>query len=164
VDIPTGPPPIHFRGESIIPTITDGDYSNTESTKHKGLTLIVFAGKSKTALGDLFWDDGESINTVENGKYNYYTFDLLSNCTLQIHVIKSGYDAGSSPQNIDWIHIADTVEGDVEAHIDGKVIASPIRKGGGTQLDAKLNLQSKKAGEKWVINWKLTKTNSCNVK
>jgi hypothetical protein len=27
-----------------------------------------------------------------------------------------------------------------------------------------LNLQSLKVGDKWIISWKLTKTNSCNIK
>jgi len=163
-DSPTGPPPIHLRGNSILPLILDGEHVNTDSLRNQSLVLVVLPGKSKTASGDLFWDDGESVNTIETGKYNYYTFKLLANCTIEIDVIKSGYDAGSSPQNIDSIDIVDTLDGDVEANTDGKPISSSAVNQGVTQLNVKINLQSKKVGEKWIINWKSTKNNLCNIK
>jgi hypothetical protein len=72
----------------------------------------------------------------------------------------------SEPQIISGIWIVGTVDGDIEASIDGK----PLDKNSvsrdnhfGTTLKVDLNLQSKKADDKWIINWKLTKTNSCNI-
>jgi hypothetical protein len=166
-DRPTGPPPIHLRGDSILPFVTEGNFTNTDDIRRDKFTLLVIPGKTKTASGDLFWDDGESINTIESGKYNYYTFKLHPNCSLEIDVIKSGYDMSSEPQIISGIGIVGTVDGDIEASIDGK----PLDKNSlshdnhfGTTLKVDLNLQSKKAGDKWIINWKLTKTNSCNIK
>ncbi len=116
-----------------------------------------------TATGDLFWDDGESINTIESGKYNYYTFKLHPNCSLEIDVIKSGYDMSSEPQVIESVEIVNTSDIKIEASVDGKKIESKHQTGG-TLLMVNIDLNSKKAGEKWVINWKSPETNACNIK
>jgi hypothetical protein len=169
-DRPTGPPPMHFRGDSIIPVMFEGNFKNTDQLRHNGIVLYVFPGKERTASGDLFWDDGESINTIESGKYNYYTFKLHSNCSLEIDVIKSGYDMISSPLIIKSLLIhSDTIEGDIEASLNGNPVKkvgelSPLHDKVGTIFYPELNLQSLKAGDKWVISWRLTKTNSCNIK
>ncbi len=73
-DRPSGVPPIHFRGDSIIPvTFIENLFryntSNTEAVRRGYFFLLVIPGKTKTATGDLFWDDGESIITIESGKY-----------------------------------------------------------------------------------------------
>ncbi len=115
-----------------------------------------------TATGDLFWDDGESINTIESGKYNYYTFELHPNCSLEINVIKSGYDMSSEPQVIDNIFIVNTSDIKIEPTVDGKKIEYK-HQGGGTLLMVNIDLHSKKAGEKWIISWSKPGMNACNI-
>jgi hypothetical protein len=162
-DRPKGPPPIHLLGGSILPVIGEGKTANTGDFRRDKFSLLVIPSKTKTASGDLFWDDGESIDTIESGKYNYYTFELHPNCLLEINVIKSGYDMSSEPEILNSIGIG-TVDEDIEASIDRKALEkksvsyfNPF----GTAIWVELNLQSKKSGNKWVINCKSTKTNSC---
>jgi alpha-glucosidase (family GH31 glycosyl hydrolase) len=168
-DRATGPPPTHFRGGSIIPftkaesKISKQDISNTDIIRKNGLVLIVIPDKAKTASGDLFWDDGESIDTIESGNYNYYTFELQSNCSLEIDVIKSGCDTSSEPQVIERIAIFGINDTKIEASVDGEKTET-THKSSGISLETNIDLNSKKAGQKWVINWKSTQTNSCNIK
>ncbi len=150
-----------------MPIMGEGKTVNTDDIRRDKFSLLVIPGKTKTASGDLFWDDGESINTIESGKYNYYTFELHPNCSLEINVIKSGYDMSSEPQILNSIGIVGTVDEDIEASIDGKALDKKsilYYDSFGTDLWVEINLQSKKAGDKWVINWKSTKTNTCNIK
>ncbi len=123
----------------------------------------MFPGKTKTASGDLFRDDGESINTIESAKYNYYTFKLHPNCSLEIDVIKSGYDMSSEPQIISGIAIFGTDGEDVEYSIDGKEWIKNNSTNDLIDIRIDINHQSKKAEEKWVIVWKTLKTKSCNI-
>jgi lysosomal alpha-glucosidase len=162
-DRATGPPPIHFRGGSILPFMDrDKDVSNTDVVRKHKFFLTVIPNKMITASGDLFWDDGESINTIESGKYNYYTFKLYPNCSLEIDVIKSGYDMSSEPQVIDNIFIVNTSDIKIEPTVDGKKIEYK-HQGGGTLLMVNIDLHSKKAGEKWVISWRKPEMNACNI-
>ncbi len=162
-DRATGPPPIHFRGGSILPFMDmDKDVSNTDVVRKHKFYLTVIPNKMITATGDLFWDDGESINTIESGKYNYYTFELHPNCSLEINVIKSGYDMSSEPQVIDNIFIVNTSDIKIEPTVDGKKIEYK-HQGGGTLLMVNIDLHSKKAGEKWVISWRKPEMSACNI-
>jgi len=45
-------------------------------------------GKAK---GDLFWDDGESINTIGSGNFFYGTFTFEDVCTLGRRIIRNNY-------------------------------------------------------------------------
>ncbi|XP_065352760.1 maltase-glucoamylase-like [Cloeon dipterum] len=72
LDTPHDYIPLHVRGESIICTQEIAS-TLTESRNYPfGLTIAIDA--DGTAAGDLFWDDGESINTVNLGQYHYSTF------------------------------------------------------------------------------------------
>lgn len=43
--------------------------------------MIVALKEDSTAAGDLFWDDGETIDTIQNGKYNYIRFNYAETQT-----------------------------------------------------------------------------------
>lgn len=45
-------------------------------TRRNPLCLIVALSSSDTAWGDLFWDDGESLDTFERGSYSYVVFNV----------------------------------------------------------------------------------------
>jgi hypothetical protein len=116
------------------------------------------------ASGELFWDDGESLETITVGKYNYYKFQLLTDCKLIIEVVKSGYDFGE-PHIIDKIFVANTIEGEIKGKIDESVaIVNPVSNKDHIVLPVNINLNTKKAGDKWVINWNLVSNSSCNLK
>lgn len=45
-------------------------------TRGSPLRLIVALSLHGTAWGDLFWDDGESLDTFEKGHYSYVVFNV----------------------------------------------------------------------------------------
>lgn len=45
-------------------------------TRGNPLRLIVALSSHATAWGDLFWDDGESLDTFEQGNYSYVVFNV----------------------------------------------------------------------------------------
>ena len=69
--------PLYIRGGVIIPHQQSA--MNTVESRKKPLYLIVALDKEQLASGELFWDDGESIDTYENRLYNLLTFKYNSN-------------------------------------------------------------------------------------
>ncbi|NXP73261.1 LYAG glucosidase, partial [Ramphastos sulfuratus] len=68
---------LHVREGSILPTQKPG--TTTEATRRNSLRLIVALSQTGTAWGDLFWDDGESLDTFERGSYSYLIFNVTQN-------------------------------------------------------------------------------------
>jgi alpha-glucosidase (family GH31 glycosyl hydrolase) len=66
--------PIHVRAGYIVPTQEPA--ANTVLSRQNAFGLIVALDGSRSSKGDLFWDDGESIDTVGSGNYHYSTFDF----------------------------------------------------------------------------------------
>uniref|UniRef100_A0A8C9ET01 P-type domain-containing protein n=1 Tax=Pavo cristatus TaxID=9049 RepID=A0A8C9ET01_PAVCR len=64
---------LHLREGSILPTQKPGITS--KATRGNPLRLIVALSPRATAWGDLFWDDGESLDTFEQGNYSYLVFN-----------------------------------------------------------------------------------------
>ena len=157
-----GIPPVHLRGGHIIPVSGEQEFPNTESVRGKGVRLAVLPANDKTASGDLFWDDGESIDTIERNQYNYYTFDLHKDCSLDIKVEKSGYKTNHT---LTEIVIYGTNGDSIEASLDGKHLdkASYYMKGPMLVFKHNIDLNSKTIGQKWTLKWKSIKTNLCNV-
>ena len=79
---------VNFRGGSIIPT---HDVKNTTTEQRKGLfSLLVFLDKNSSASGELFFDDGESLNTKEWEDYSNIQFHA-EGTTLTSHVVFGNY-------------------------------------------------------------------------
>jgi len=70
--------PLYLRGGAIIPH--QHSAMNTVASRKKPLFLIVALDKDQYASGDLFWDDGESIDTYERFIYNYFIFNYELQC------------------------------------------------------------------------------------
>nr|XP_013801612.1 PREDICTED: lysosomal alpha-glucosidase-like [Apteryx mantelli mantelli] len=68
---------LHVREGAILPTQKPGITS--EASQGNPLRLIVALSQSATAWGDLFWDDGESLDTFERGSYSYLVFNVTQN-------------------------------------------------------------------------------------
>ena len=131
--------------------------------RQKPIQLEVFP-KNKRANGDLFWDDGDSVHSIDNKKYNYYRFELLANCSLVIDVKQKGYDS-SRPHIINKLLVANTSNhNNITAFVDNKQISgNVISKDDYIVIPIDIDLNSGKAGQKWTISWK-TVNNSCNLK
>ena len=154
-----GIPPIHVRGGYIIPMSTEYPHVNTQIIRNGSIHLLVLPDGKQTGAGDLFWDDGDGIDTIERSQYNYYTFNVYNNCTLDVNVIKTDYKTN---QTIESIQIFATNGDPVSATLDGKPVSDVLVFQKVTKLTVKLDLLSKKPGDKWTLSWKSTKTNTCN--
>lgn len=56
-----------------VPVPQEPGFTTTESRK-KGMTLVVALTADGFARGDLFWDDGEGLQTFERGDYTQILF------------------------------------------------------------------------------------------
>ncbi|MCI4393474.1 hypothetical protein PGIGA_G00157810 [Pangasianodon gigas] len=81
---------LHLREGSIIPT----QRPNTTLWVSSGqpLHLIVCLSEDGQADGDLFWDNGESLDTYETDEYAYIVFSLKQN-TMTSEVVRSHVEA-----------------------------------------------------------------------
>jgi len=68
--------PLYLRGGSIIPHQQSA--MNTVLSRQKPFYLYIALNKQQTANGDLYWDDGESIDTYETSNFNYFIFNYTS--------------------------------------------------------------------------------------
>jgi hypothetical protein len=137
---------------------------NTRLSRESPIQLIV-APSSKQAVGELFWDDGESINTIESGKFDLFEFKLHPDCFIDIKVIQSGYQ--NSPMIDNIIVLGTQGQGIIRVDIDGhETIGESYENGEQINLPVKLDLKSKQAGQNWKVNWHLNYQNMtrCNLK
>ncbi|XP_013408342.1 maltase-glucoamylase, intestinal-like isoform X2 [Lingula anatina] len=79
---------LHVRGGYILPTQEPA--RTTMASRKNPLGLIAALDDNEQASGSLFWDDGESIDTYENGNYHLATFNVTSD-TLTISVVHGGF-------------------------------------------------------------------------
>ncbi|KAH7968110.1 hypothetical protein HPB52_005827 [Rhipicephalus sanguineus] len=80
------------RGGSIIPCQLPA--ATTEVSRRSPLSLVVAPDERGTARGELFWDDGDSIDTVQREQYNTYTFMLIDRSQLVVSATHRGYADG----------------------------------------------------------------------
>ncbi|XP_039263312.2 lysosomal alpha-glucosidase-like [Styela clava] len=74
VPAPLGTIPIHVRGGSILPT--QDPAVNTVLSRNNPFGLIIALDDSGNANGELFWDDGDTMETIENGDYALFRFSV----------------------------------------------------------------------------------------
>ena len=65
---------LHVKGGSILP-IQVPDVTTMDS-RTNGLGLLVALDEKSEAKGELYWDEGDSINPLENGKYTLLDFEV----------------------------------------------------------------------------------------
>ncbi|GFS12740.1 lysosomal alpha-glucosidase [Elysia marginata] len=68
---------LHMRGGHVIPMQQPG-LSTTLSRKNR-FQLLVSLDVNMTAVGELYWDDGDSIDVYESGEYNLLSFEATKN-------------------------------------------------------------------------------------
>jgi alpha-glucosidase (family GH31 glycosyl hydrolase) len=88
LDTPMDAINIHVRGGNVLPTQEPA--INTEISRNNPLGLIVALDDDQEATGSLFYDDGDSIGTIENEQFYLADF-LVSNGELTSKLIKNGY-------------------------------------------------------------------------
>ncbi|XP_056906491.1 sucrase-isomaltase, intestinal isoform X3 [Takifugu flavidus] len=90
---------LHVRGGAILPT-QEPDVTTTHSRRNP-MGLLVALDDNKQAAGELFWDDGDSRETVETGKHIHYLFSVSSG-ELKMQVTRAGY---KDPNNLTFENI-----------------------------------------------------------
>lgn len=95
IDAPIDKINVYLRSGYIIP-LQHYEVTTSESRKNP-FYLIVALNNSTSSNGYLYWDDGESINSIETLRYNYITFEANYspfNLTgsLNINLRVSGYE------------------------------------------------------------------------
>ncbi|XP_030765567.1 lysosomal alpha-glucosidase-like [Sitophilus oryzae] len=85
LDAPLDTIPVLVRGGYILPQ-QDAKQTTTASRKTK-LKLLVASNEDGEASGELFWDDGDSLNTIEEKLYTLVQFNL-QNGTLSSETVQ----------------------------------------------------------------------------
>uniref|UniRef100_A0A3P8UQR8 Maltase n=1 Tax=Cynoglossus semilaevis TaxID=244447 RepID=A0A3P8UQR8_CYNSE len=80
---------LHIRGGAVLPTQTPN--VTTTHSRLNPMGLIVTLDDNNQAAGELFWDDGESRDTVRKGNYVHYSFSVANN-TLTLDADHVGYN------------------------------------------------------------------------
>ncbi|CAF4427739.1 unnamed protein product, partial [Adineta steineri] len=80
---------VHVRGGFIIPMQTPG--ANLILGRGNPFSLLVAPSQFGNASGNLFWDDGDSIDSVGTNTYNYFEFTLTTSNTLTIDPLSANY-------------------------------------------------------------------------
>uniref|UniRef100_G1QQE1 Maltase-glucoamylase 2 (putative) n=1 Tax=Nomascus leucogenys TaxID=61853 RepID=G1QQE1_NOMLE len=93
---------LHVRGGYILPWQEPA--MNTHSSRQNFMGLIVALDDNGKAEGQVFWDDGQSIDTYENGNYFLANFIAAQNI-LQIQTIHNKYLSDSNPLKVGYIRI-----------------------------------------------------------
>ncbi|XP_064228866.1 LOW QUALITY PROTEIN: probable maltase-glucoamylase 2 [Aotus nancymaae] len=93
---------LHIRGGYILPWQEPA--MNTHSSRQNFMGLIVALDDNGKAEGQMFWDDGQSIDTYENGNYFLANFIAAQNI-LQIQTIHNKYLSDSNPLKVGYIRI-----------------------------------------------------------
>nr|XP_015216325.1 PREDICTED: sucrase-isomaltase, intestinal [Lepisosteus oculatus] len=90
---------IHVRGGAILPIQEPA--VTTVYSRRNPMGLIIALDDSGNAGGELFWDDGDSRDSVSRGAYIHYQFSVISG-RLNMQVLKNGY---SDPNNLKFEEI-----------------------------------------------------------
>ncbi|XP_059187897.1 sucrase-isomaltase, intestinal isoform X2 [Centropristis striata] len=85
---------LHIRGGAILPT-QNPDVTTTHSRRNP-MGLIIALDDKDQAAGELFWDDGDSRDTVDSGHHIHYDFSVIYG-ELTMQVTHNGY---SDPNNL----------------------------------------------------------------
>lgn len=68
----------------------------TTRSRLKPFDLMVMLNETDQAVGDLYWDDGDTIDTYEQSLYNYVQFEATAN---SVRSIVSHWNYNPNPKN-----------------------------------------------------------------
>ncbi|XP_029922224.1 maltase-glucoamylase, intestinal [Myripristis murdjan] len=90
---------LHIRGGAILPTQRPA--VTTTYSRRNPMGLIIALDDNSQAAGELFWDDGDSRETVQNGNYIHYKFSVVYG-VLTMQVTHAGFQ---DPNNLRFENI-----------------------------------------------------------
>ncbi|KAJ8029433.1 Sucrase-isomaltase, intestinal [Holothuria leucospilota] len=77
LDAPESYIPLHIRGGHILPTQQPAN--STKFSRNNPFGLIIALSEGYSAIGTLFWDDGESVDTIPNREYYEIEYIVAEN-------------------------------------------------------------------------------------
>lgn len=89
-DAPLDTIPLLIRGGSILPAQKPGA-TTTESRKNS-FELLVALDEHERATGELYWDDGDSLDSVEKQRYTWLSFTAKNQTLSSSHLQKGTFD------------------------------------------------------------------------
>ncbi|XP_072385284.1 lysosomal alpha-glucosidase-like isoform X1 [Diabrotica undecimpunctata] len=105
--------PLLVRGGAIVP-LQKPKNTTTDSRKSK-LELLIANDERKSASGDLYWDDGDSLNSYKEKQYSSLMFELEEN-TLRSYATFIGSEI---PPNLDRIAVLGIEDNVKEVVVNG---------------------------------------------
>jgi lysosomal alpha-glucosidase len=80
---------LHIRGGAILPT--QKPETTTTASRLNPFKLLITLDEDHEASGELFWDDGEQFDALEQATYTHVLFRLNKRGLLQSTVEKANY-------------------------------------------------------------------------
>ncbi|XP_068204436.1 lysosomal alpha-glucosidase-like [Palaemon carinicauda] len=109
--------PLLLRGGTVIPVQVPA--VTTTMSRKNDMAIIAALDESGHAIGEWFWDDGESLDTAENMNYTHVVFTATPG-NVFVNVTLTGY---KEPANLGYFHILG-VDTDVTAvYVDNKKVS-----------------------------------------
>ena len=75
LDAPLGKINVAIRGGTIVPILPPKQ--TTTQLRQQNFTLLVTLNSAQTAFGELYWDNGDSIDPLLTGNYSVTHFDVV---------------------------------------------------------------------------------------
>ncbi|CAH1773121.1 unnamed protein product [Owenia fusiformis] len=141
------PIPLHLRGGVIFP-LQEPAVTTTLSRKNP-FSLLVALDDNGQASGDLYWDDGESIEPLSKDEYSYFEFVAKEN-TLTVTIVKS-YIPDIETLIMDTVHILGVSGNGIRVTLNG-----------GDHNDVILETPEHPGGNNVVVNTKVLKITRMN--
>ncbi|CAK9806680.1 Lysosomal alpha-glucosidase [Anthophora plagiata] len=82
--------PLMIRGGSILPAQKPAD--TTTSSRKNNFELLVTLDHEKMAKGELYWDDGDSLDSIKNGQFTWLYFTVENNTLSSSKAKESSYN------------------------------------------------------------------------
>lgn len=142
---------LHIRGGAILPTQRPS--VTTTYSRHNPMGLIIALDDNNQASGELFWDDGDSRETVENGNYIHYDFSVADG-KLTMQATHAGYE---DPNNLNF---EDIIILGVPSIVTRVVVNTTILPASSIQYDPDYQVLTLKnltlhLGESYEVQWTL---------
>ncbi|XP_006865405.1 PREDICTED: maltase-glucoamylase, intestinal-like [Chrysochloris asiatica] len=112
--------PLFIRGGAILPI--QAPARTTEHSRLNPFGLIISLDEQEEAYGSLFWDDGDSIDSIEKENYFYAEYKF-SNGELKTTVMKNGFP-GTTTLAYENVQILGLTSKPNIISVNGKVIPS----------------------------------------
>lgn len=92
------------KGGSIIPYQNANGIKRVATLETMPMSLIIALDQNNTAQGELYMDDGMSMNTLINNQYKKYTFSYAVG-KLTITLVKSANDLKLAAEQLTGIYV-----------------------------------------------------------